>query len=122
MDLLGGIFNIVCQGINLVISGIKWIIDMTSHLKRFVGHLVEKAAGKSVVTKIVAKSVNLFAAPLYAAMNQVLDDIKPDLEPIMDYLKPIGFTYKKAIPRLQEIMNKLELKKEHEHSMGGMSI
>jgi hypothetical protein len=31
-------------------------------------------------------------------------------------------TYKKAIPRLQEIMNKLELKKEHEHSMGGMSM
>jgi len=30
--------------------------------------------------------------------------------------------YKKAIPRLQEIMNKLELKKEHEHSMGGMSM
>jgi formiminotetrahydrofolate cyclodeaminase len=31
-------------------------------------------------------------------------------------------TYKKSIPRLQEIMNKLELKKEHEHSMGGMSM
>ena len=30
--------------------------------------------------------------------------------------------YKKSIPRLQEIMNKLELKKEHEHSMGGMSM
>jgi len=30
--------------------------------------------------------------------------------------------YKKAIPRLQEIMNKLELKKDHEHSMGGMSM
>jgi hypothetical protein len=31
-------------------------------------------------------------------------------------------TYKKSIPRLQEIMNKLEFKKEHEHSMGGMSM
>ena len=30
--------------------------------------------------------------------------------------------YKRAIPRVQEIMNKLELKKEHEHSMGGMSM
>ena len=30
--------------------------------------------------------------------------------------------FKKSIPRLQEIMNKLELKKEHEHSMGGMSM
>jgi hypothetical protein len=30
--------------------------------------------------------------------------------------------YKKSIPRLQEIMNKLEFKKEHEHSMGGMSM
>jgi hypothetical protein len=30
--------------------------------------------------------------------------------------------YKRAIPRVQEIMNKLELQKEHEHSMGGMSM
>jgi hypothetical protein len=30
--------------------------------------------------------------------------------------------FKRSIPRLQEIMNKLELKKEHEHSMGGMSM
>ncbi len=30
--------------------------------------------------------------------------------------------FKSSVPRLQEIMNKLELKKEHEHSMGGMSM
>ena len=30
--------------------------------------------------------------------------------------------FKSSVPRLQEIMNKLELKKEHEHSIGGMSM
>jgi len=30
--------------------------------------------------------------------------------------------FKRSIPRLQEIMNELELKKEHEHSIGGISM
>lgn len=98
MDILGGIFNIVCEGINLVIRGIKWLLNMTSNLKRFIKELVEKAAGDNVVTKIVAKAVNFVATPLYQGMEVVIDEIKPISEPFVEYLSPIGKTYKTAIP------------------------
>jgi hypothetical protein len=98
MDILGDIFNTVCEGINLVIQGIKWLLDMTKNLKRFIKELVEKAGGENVVTKIIANAINFVATPLYTGMEVVIDKIKPISEPTMNYLSPIGKTYKAAIP------------------------
>jgi hypothetical protein len=98
MDILGGIFNTVCEGINLVVQGIKWLLNMTNNLKRFIKELLEKAAGENAVTKIIANAVNFVATPLYTGMEVVIDKIKPISEPTIAYLSPIGKTYKAAIP------------------------
>ena len=98
MDILGDIFNTVCEGINLVIQGIEWLLDMTKKIKIFIEQLVEKAGGENVVTKIIANAINFVATPLYTGMEVVIDKIKPISEPTMNYLSPIGKTYKAAIP------------------------
>lgn len=98
MDILGDIFNTVCKGINLVVQGINWLLNMTKNVKRFIEELVEKAGGENVVTKIIANAVNFVATPLYTGMEVVIDKIKPISEPTIAYLSPIGNTYEIAMP------------------------
>ena len=108
MDILGDIFNTVCEGINLVIKGIKWLLDMTKNLKLFIEELVKKAGGENVVTKIIANAVNFVATPLYTGMEVVIDKIKPISEPTMNYLSPIGETYKEAIPIINKNLKSIK--------------